>query len=418
MTRCTRASIWVPVSGQVLVDELFAQIALLCGMVVGAAATTGLRPAIGSAAAFDLDSRLHGDYFARARLPPASSRRIDRAMCEAGRPAATKVRVIADKTTRRFASCALFALVLAVPAVLAQNTATTPPVARPPARARPWPEDDALLARSVEAQQRRLFQNGPVLDFTLTSEFGLVNAERTPNNAKQFPGVLTVDGVDIPVTVGSRGHLRLSSRTCDFVPIKLAFVPAPPAGSIFERQTTLKLGTHCQNNADFDQLVIRESGLPARQPRDAVFVPGAAGARHLRRRQVEEADVDPSRALPRARERRGAAAARPRRAAAAPGVQRVRQGSADHDDAARIHARQHRLLDLDAAQRGDRAGQAAQVLSGAVRLRSVGNGQRAVCLAGSAAASAQRDRPALSRTLPHRRRVQRRRRTVPGAAAT
>ena len=115
-----------------------------------------------------------------------------------------------------------------------------------------------LLARSTDAQDRRLFQDGPVLDFTLTAEFNLLNAERTPNNAKQFPGVLTVDGADVSVTVGSRGHLRLSSHTCDFVPIKLAFAPTSLAGTIFEGQTTLKLGTHCQNNSDFDQLVIRE----------------------------------------------------------------------------------------------------------------------------------------------------------------
>jgi len=31
--------------------------------------------------------------------------------------------------------------------------------------------------------------------------------------------VLTVDGADIPVKLGSRGHLRLKSQTCDFPPI-------------------------------------------------------------------------------------------------------------------------------------------------------------------------------------------------------
>jgi hypothetical protein len=152
---------------------------------------------------------------------------------------------------------AFVALALAAPALVAQDTRTAP-AKKPPIAAKPWPEDDVLRARRTDAQNRKLFQDGPALDFTLTSEFNLINAERTPNNGKQFPGVLTVDGTDIPVKLGSRGHLRLSSRTCDFVPIKVDFPSRQLAGTIFEGQTTLKLGTHCRNDRDFDQYVIRE----------------------------------------------------------------------------------------------------------------------------------------------------------------
>jgi hypothetical protein len=158
---------------------------------------------------------------------------------------------------RRLALSALVALVLAAPALLAQDTPAAPSK-KPAILAKPWPPDDVLLARKTDAQNRKLFQDGPLLEFTLTSEFNLINKERTPNNAKQFPGVLTVDGTDIPVKLGSRGHLRLNSQTCDFVPIKVEFRPAPLDGTIFEGQTTLKLATHCRNDEDFDQYVIRE----------------------------------------------------------------------------------------------------------------------------------------------------------------
>jgi len=70
--------------------------------------------------------------------------------------------------------------------------------------------------------------------------------------------VLAAGGADIPVRLGSRGHLRLKSTTCDFVPIKLAFDPGQVAGTVFDGQTTMKLGTHCRNDADFDQYVVRE----------------------------------------------------------------------------------------------------------------------------------------------------------------
>jgi hypothetical protein len=160
---------------------------------------------------------------------------------------------------RRLVSCAFVALALAAPALLLAQAAGVPaPVGKPPIPAKPWPSDEVLLARRIDAQNRKLFQDGPPLEFTLTSEFNLINAERTPNNAKQFPGVLAVDGADIPVTLGSRGHLRLKSQTCDFVPIKVTFPREQLAGTIFEGQTTLKLGTHCRGESESDQYVIRE----------------------------------------------------------------------------------------------------------------------------------------------------------------
>src|SRR4029079_5073506 len=98
-----------------------------------------------------------------------------------------------------------------------------------------------LMARKTDAQNRKLFQDGSPLEFTLTSEFKQINRERTQNNTTLFAGVLTIGGVDIPVQLGSRGHLRLNAKTCDFVPIRVVFPPEQLAGTIFEGQTTLKL---------------------------------------------------------------------------------------------------------------------------------------------------------------------------------
>jgi len=160
---------------------------------------------------------------------------------------------------RRLGLFALAALTLAAPALFAQ---ATPPAAKTPKPAistAPWPDDEVLLARRTEAQQRPLFMDGPPLEFTLAAPFNLINKERTPNNAKPFPGVLTVGGTDIPVTLRSRGHLRLKPQTCDFVPIGIGFTQRSGlAGTAFEGQTTLKLGTHCRNTSEFDQYVLRE----------------------------------------------------------------------------------------------------------------------------------------------------------------
>ena len=117
--------------------------------------------------------------------------------------------------TRRFCLAALLALVMAAPGLLAQDApGSTPPKKNPMLKlAQPWPENDVLATLKDEAEARTLFQDATPLEFTLTSDFKAINKERTPNNGKQFPGVLTIDGKDIPVKLGSRGHLRLKRRS-------------------------------------------------------------------------------------------------------------------------------------------------------------------------------------------------------------
>src|SRR5262245_14140041 len=161
--------------------------------------------------------------------------------------------------TRRLSAAALVALVVATPVLLAQSSRAQVPARNPLLKlVDPWPDDDVIAARKSEAEARKLFQDGSPLEFTLTSDFKLLNKERSPNDKKKFPAVLTVSGKDIAVTLGSRGHSRLNPRTCDFVPIKVEFPADQIATTIFEGQSSLKLGTHCQNDKAFDQYVIRE----------------------------------------------------------------------------------------------------------------------------------------------------------------
>jgi hypothetical protein len=162
--------------------------------------------------------------------------------------------------TRRFCLAILLALAVAAPGLLAQDAPASPSPKKNPLLklAQPWPENDVLAKLKDEAEARALFQDATPIEFTLTSDFKAINKERTPNNGKQFPGVLTIAGKDIPVKLGSRGHLRLKKTVCDFVPIKVDFAAENIAGTIFDGQTSLKLGTHCQNDREFDQFVIRE----------------------------------------------------------------------------------------------------------------------------------------------------------------
>src|SRR5262249_8527616 len=145
---------------------------------------------------------------------------------------------------------------------LAQNA--PPPKKNPLLKlAEPWPEDDVVQARRVEADSRPLFKDTEPLTFTLTGDFNTVNKERTPNNKKVFPAGITVQDAkgpqDVPVKIASRGHSRLMARNCDFVPIHVEFArEGETAGTVFAGQTSLKLGTHCRGDREYDNFTLRE----------------------------------------------------------------------------------------------------------------------------------------------------------------
>jgi hypothetical protein len=158
----------------------------------------------------------------------------------------------------------LFVVWSAAQLPLAQKAPPAPAKKNPLLKlAEPWPEDEVLQARRIEADSRRLFKEIEPLAFTLTADFRLVNKERNPDNKKSFPAVLTAQDAkgpqDIPIKIGSRGHFRLMVRNCDFVPIRLDLPRGnETAGTIFEGQTTLKLGTHCRGDRDYDNYTLKE----------------------------------------------------------------------------------------------------------------------------------------------------------------
>jgi hypothetical protein len=127
----------------------------------------------------------------------------------------------------------------------------------------PWPEPAVLQARREEAEKRPLFAHAEPLAFTLTANFSLINKDRDPISTQRFPGALSVTDargreVTVHVKLGSRGHFRKMARNCGFVPLRVELPKDEIAGTVFEGQTNLKLGTHCENDGAYDQSVLRE----------------------------------------------------------------------------------------------------------------------------------------------------------------
>jgi hypothetical protein len=160
----------------------------------------------------------------------------------------------------------LLAVGLAVPlssaqsSVPAQATGKKNPLLK---LAEPWPDADALKARRLEAEARPLFQRADALEFTLTANFNAINKDRNPESTTRYPAVLTVAAADgtprnIPVKLSARGHFRRMARNCSVVPLRVEFPKDGMAGTPFDGQSALKLGTGCEDSKEYEQITLRE----------------------------------------------------------------------------------------------------------------------------------------------------------------
>jgi hypothetical protein len=166
---------------------------------------------------------------------------------------------------RFVAALAILVVCAAVQSSLAQEKAPAAPAKKNPylKLSEPWPELSVLLARRTEAERRPLFDTTEPLAFTLTGDFKTINKDRRPESTARYPGILSVTDdkgreQTIKVTLSPRGHFRRMARNCAFVPLRIEFAGGETAGTIFEGQTTLKLGTHCQDDKAFEQYTLRE----------------------------------------------------------------------------------------------------------------------------------------------------------------
>ena len=126
-----------------------------------------------------------------------------------------------------------------------------------------WPDSATIARRREQAEALALFQSSVPLAFTLAANFDAVNADRDTNSTKTYPASLTVAGENgealaIPVTLRTRGHLRLDVRTCAFPPLSIGFPKNETQGTLFDGQAELDLITHCQDDDDYDQYVLKE----------------------------------------------------------------------------------------------------------------------------------------------------------------
>jgi hypothetical protein len=103
-----------------------------------------------------------------------------------------------------------------------------------------------------------LFASDDVLSLTLTGPLDSISRDIA---AKPVPGVLKVGGAapeTLPVNLSARGITRRRKEICAFPPLRVEFAEKPGPSSIFKGQKHLKLVTHCQRTAEYQQYLLLE----------------------------------------------------------------------------------------------------------------------------------------------------------------
>jgi hypothetical protein len=162
------------------------------------------------------------------------------------------------KTTRRRSLLALaLGSLLAVPAAAFGQEQKEEKGQKEP----PTPEKIAEWKKEAEA--RPLFTADAPVEFKLVGNYKVISKDRDTLSQKEYWGEVQMsDGkggeLKIPVQLRTRGHYRLANRNCSFVPLRLDFKKSEVKETVFDGQDKLKLVTHCQPNAQYEEYMIRE----------------------------------------------------------------------------------------------------------------------------------------------------------------
>lgn len=122
-----------------------------------------------------------------------------------------------------------------------------------------------LLASSAARAQKNehLFAADAPFEFTLRADFRQAFRVRDTVNAPRTPATLRFTGVDgreraMAVEIAPRGHYRIQARNCAFPPLRVTFPKGGTKGTPFAGQKSLKLGTHCRADREYEQYPLRE----------------------------------------------------------------------------------------------------------------------------------------------------------------
>ena len=105
-----------------------------------------------------------------------------------------------------------------------------------------------------------LFRSQEPLSLTITADFKELFKDRDTTKTTWVPATLgwTEGGTasQMAIELTTRGHFRLKPSTCSFPPIRVRFNKDSVDKTVWDKQSTIKLVTHCKPN--YEQLVLQE----------------------------------------------------------------------------------------------------------------------------------------------------------------
>ncbi len=83
-------------------------------------------------------------------------------------------------------------------------------------------------------------------------------ARRAPFSTDPHDGTLIARGETHQIRLSARGVSRRQRAACRFPPLKVKFLEKPDPSSLFYKQGSIKLVTHCRDNDRYEQIAMRE----------------------------------------------------------------------------------------------------------------------------------------------------------------
>lgn len=111
----------------------------------------------------------------------------------------------------------------------------------------------ALFGTTASAQVKQakpLFSSEDVIKVKLVAPFYTIS-RKAKNNTDPYAATLTLEGTNPEthsISLAARGNSRRRPDVCKFPPLRMKFSEKPANGSLFFKQKSLKLVTHCQKS--------------------------------------------------------------------------------------------------------------------------------------------------------------------------
>lgn len=118
----------------------------------------------------------------------------------------------------------------------------------------------AIILAAVPAHAEKatpLFASLDPISITITGPVSAI-VKKAATSTEPMPATLALGDQSMPIELSARGNSRRRPETCRFPPLRVRFSEAPPEGSLFRKQKSLKLVTHCRTQDAFRRHTLLE----------------------------------------------------------------------------------------------------------------------------------------------------------------